>query len=133
MGIFNSAIFNNQVFNTGVEDVGGLPYIDPYSSVYLRRREFEEAEKQRKIKEEEVIRLKLAAQESILKKRELQDKLDKQSLRQLRALEIEYEQLQKDLLYQLAALDKLHKESVKKRNKLITLLLFAACPFTAIN
>lgn len=91
------------------------------------------AEKQKQIKEDEVIRLKVESQELLLKKRELGKPTDKQSKRQLAALEKEYSALQIEIAAQMFVLDKLQIEAVKRKNNVLLLLLSAACPFSTIT
>lgn len=91
------------------------------------------AEKQKQIKEDEVIRLKVESQELLLKKRELGNPTDKQSRRQLAALEKEYYALQIEIAAQMSILDRLQIVAVKQKNNVLLLLLSAACPFSTIT
>lgn len=113
------------------EQSGGLPYYDPFAQ--RAALEFEAAREREKIKQEEIIRLRLEAQDALMRKRELSAAREtKQSLRQIRALEKEYAALEQEVAYQLAALEELQKLTTKRKNNLILILLSAASPFASI-
>lgn len=109
------------------DDSGGIPYVR-YANV-----EYALAKERERIKQEEIIRLRLEAQELLMRERELADKRDKQSRRQLAALEKEKASLMADIQYQLVALEKLQKITVQRKNRVIMLLLTAACPFNNLT
>jgi hypothetical protein len=115
------------------ETTGGLPhYIDPFTQRYLL--EYKQAKERQRIKEEEIIRLRVEAQETLLRKRELEEKKrTAEQQRRLSALEAQYIALQDELQAQLVALAVLHKNAVKRRNNLILVLLQAASPFSPIT
>lgn len=92
-----------------------------------------EAKRREKIKQDEVIRLKLEAQEILLKQREVRPNKDKQSKRQLAALEKEYAVLQKEIEAHMQALQILHENTVKQKNNVLILLLAASCPLTSFT
>lgn len=118
----------------GSEDdtTGGSEYYHNLRIAEANKRHAE-AKKRERIKQDEVIRLKLEAQEALLKHRELKPRRDKQSKRQLAALEREYLSLQAEIAAQMLALFELQENTVKQRNSVLMLLLLAACPLTLVN
>lgn len=139
MGIFNSAIFNNAVFNTDETAnqtvlLGGGPgktrssnsshyhYHIP-SQIYSHEDKISE-------KQESIINLRVEAQDNLMRQRELIEKQDKQSSRQLAALEREQQKLIVDL--QLALID-LQKYDVIKNNNEAILILMMVYPYLNIG
>lgn len=141
-GIFNAAIFNNAIFNTdgtgdGVILLGGTPagpnvnpnaadfyhYDHPYEA--YKREQAALAEKQ-----EAIIAMRLEAQENILRQKEIKTNRDKQSARQLKALERQQEQL---TIAIAEAMVELEKRQLISRNNLAILVLVAAYPYINIS
>lgn len=136
VGIFNSSIFNNAIFNTdspAVEETTGDSWIQYDPSALRATREMQAAKKRERIKQDEIIAKRLEAQELLLRKRELQDLQDKQSLRQMAFLEREYLELQNEIMAQMAALEILQKQAIQRRKAVTFLLMMAASPFTSLS
>ncbi len=133
-GIFNSSIFNNAIFNTDGEAIqdtilgGGAHYpdwrIEHKNDVY-RAKEQEQ--------QDEIIRLRLEAQDILLRQRELKDEKTKQAKRQMLALEREAAQLQIDIQEGIAKLLELQKQSVIYQNNLAFMVLTISNPFGGIR
>ena len=116
----------------GEDFVGHGDYLSWHSNIY--KYEYEQAKKREKIKQAEVIRLRLEAQEALLRKQELvKAAQDKQTQRQLKALQAEYDALMEELAYQLNALEELQKATAKRKRMVLTLLLMAASPFSPVT
>ncbi len=94
-----------------------------------------EKEKQRKIKakQEEIIALRLEAQENLIKKRELEAAAEKQNTRQLQATIRRESEINKELLAMLTQLSELERQFNMRRaqeEELIVLML--ALPFGSL-
>jgi len=126
-----------QVARNGAEppedDIVGDSWIQYDPSAQRAMAENKRAKERQRIKEEEITRLRLEAQEVLVKKSEVKDDTSKQALRQIRALEREYAVLMDELQQQLVALDKLQQETVKRRKIMILLLMAAGNPFSRFN
>lgn len=139
MGIFNAAIFNNAVFNTadtGIVLLGGTPAgpnVNPNAANFFYELPYEAYKREQKLISEHqdaVIALKLEAQANIVRQRDLQAQRDKQSLRQLKALEREQVALS-------VAVAKAQEELVKwqqiHNNNMAIIILMAAYPYLNIQ
>lgn len=93
-------------------------------------RRYKEAKKREEIKQDEVIKLRLESQDIYLAKKELVGKTDKQSKRQLAYLEKQMAKLAKEIQLLMVDLEKLQKDTVKKKNNVLIILLMAACPLS---
>lgn len=140
MGLFNSAIFNNQVFNTGdsvviIHGPGNGPWHRNWRTDYENqkyrdaKKSAADAKERERIKEDEIIRLKLEAQDSLLRQRELQLLKDKNSRKQLLALQQAAAIREAVMLEELAKLVELQRLSMLYRNNLAFLVLAMSLPF----
>ena len=128
--LFNPSIFNNQIFNTGngapEETPGDSPTRHSYD-LYL--------EKERKLqaKQEEIIALRLEAQENLLRKREFEASKEKQNTRQIAALNRREAEIQTELLALLNQLSELSVQSKQRQNEEALLVLSMAYPFISLG
>jgi len=83
-------------------------------------------------KQNEIVELKLEAQDLILRKAELQKERTKQAERQLKALQLEYDNLQKETARQLILLQKLEQIAIKRKKTVVLLLLMAVNPLSSL-
>jgi hypothetical protein len=100
----------------------GYAGLEQAYSNQIKAREAEEA------KQQEILRLKIEAQELLVKKEEIKSQKDKQTKRQLAALESKYQELLQEEREQLRLLDEMQQAVVRQRNLIIFLLLQASCP-----
>lgn len=132
MASFSSSAFSVDAFSELAFDFGTTPVEETiagdsypaWEPQYLKI----EREELRK-KQAEVIDLKLEVQKDIMLKRELQKIQDKQSQRQLMALEASMMKTQNELLMALNELELLKKQSAALQNEEALLVLSLACPF----
>jgi len=138
-GIFSRFIFNNAIFNTDFVEQALDIIHGPNNKHHADwRTEYENekyraAKRKEKLKQEEIIRLRLEAQANLVQQRELKDAKDKQSLRQMAALEREAAQLQMDIQKSIAILLELQRQSVVHKNNLAFLVLSMATPFGGLR
>lgn len=144
-GIFNSAIFNNAIFNTGDSTVllGGTPagpnvnpnaadFFDLPYHAYQREQEKVSKKEQEELvkKQEEIIALRLEAQDNLLKQKEIRARKDKQTKRQLAALEREQTRLMADIH---AAMIEIGQWQLINRNNEAIIILMTAFPYLNIG
>ncbi len=139
-GIFNASIFNNAIFNTdgnnGVILLGGTPAgpnVNPNAAGFMYETPYQAYQREQAIlseKQDEIIAMRLEAQENILRQKELKDLRDKQSKRQLKALDRQQEQL---TIAISEAMIELEKRQLISRNNLAILVLIAAYPYINIG
>ncbi len=94
---------------------------------------YEEEQRKKKEKQDEIIRLRLEAQEALLEQRGMKQETSKQAKRQLRALEKQYLNLQQQILKEMQALEEMQRQEMIWRKMLALLLLQEACPFSSIS
>lgn len=130
MAVFSPTVFSSTVFNTGEADNGWLggTFDDPYERSRKRR----DTQLALKEKEDEIIRLRLEAQELELQKRELDDAKDKQTKRQIAAIERKQAILKQDIADELATLV-LMQQAFNRRNEEALALLMSAFPWLNIE
>lgn len=133
VGIFNSAIFNNAIFNTNDSpepDTGWLggTFTDPYYEVEKRR----EAKRLRDA-EEEFIRLKQEQQEIRLQELEALKVQDKQTERQLAAIERRKQFLSYEIARIIALIEDMNKTIDNDYHIEELLLIYSACPWLTIG
>lgn len=109
----------------GIDAVSWQP---DFSAIQAER----EARQTFREKENEIIDLRLEAQDLILRKTELQKEQSKQAQRQLKALELEYANLQQEIVKQLIALQQLEQIAIKRKKTVVLLLLMAASPLSSL-
>jgi hypothetical protein len=135
-GIFSRFIFNNAIFNTDGEATS-LDIIhgsnDKWSKDWRTDYENEAYKAKKRAQEDEITRLRLEAQDNLLRQRELKDENNKQSLRQMLALKRESEQLHLDIQKNLLKLLELQNESVINKNNLAFIVLSMATPFGGLR
>lgn len=134
-GIFNPLIFNNSIFNT--DDLillGGTPGLANENPNYHFELPFDvykrEQEKILATRQESIIALKIEAQDNLLRVNELKKQQDKQSVRQLKALEKEQVELSKAI--QIAMIE-LQQRKIIINNNLAILILIASYPYLNIS
>jgi len=94
-----------------------------------------EKEKARKLraKQEEIIALRLEAQENLLRKREFEASKEKQNTRQIAALNRREAEIQTELLALLNQLSELSVQSKQRQNEEALLVLSMAYPFISLG
>lgn len=131
MSVFNGLVFSSTVYLTDVNPVVNTVGDSRMHSYDL----YLEKEKQRKLKakQDEIIALRLEAQENLVKKRELEAAKEKQNTRQLQATVRREAEINEELLALLGQLMLLEQEFNMRRHReeeLIVLML--ALPFGSL-
>ncbi len=100
---------------------------------YDRQHEFKEAKKREEIKQNEVVEMRLKAQEALLQIREANKEKGRAAKLRADKLQQEYDLLLKEISMQMAALELMRIATEQKRRNLIYLLLAASQPFSQIT
>lgn len=130
MAIFSGSVFSPTVFLTGdapmIDTVGDSPTRHSYD-LYLQKEE-----KRLKAKQEQIIALRLEAQQALLARRELELQKEKQNTRQLQAIRRREAEIQTELLALISSLREFTQQNKKRQEEEALLVLALACPFSSL-
>lgn len=110
-----------------VETPGDSPTRHSYD-LYLQKEE-----QRLKAKQQQIIDLRLEAQQALLAKRELEAKREKQNTRQLEAIRRREAEIQKELLALINSLREFNAQIRKRQEEEALLVLSLSCPFTVMH
>ena len=145
MASFSSTAFSKQAFSLNAFDFGATPAnevillggtpagpnVNPNAAdFYHYETVYQTYQREQEKKQETAISLRIEAQDNLLRQKELKAQHDKQSARQLKALERE----QTQLMVNIAAADaEIKKYQLVHKNNMAILALIMACPFFNIG
>lgn len=133
---FYSAFWGQGYWNQGfqiargasvAEDVvGDSPTRHSYD-LYLKKEQ-----ERLKLKQQQIIDLRLEAQQALMAKRELELRKEKQNTRQLQAIQRREAEIQKELLALIDSLREFDLQIKKRQEQDALIALFLACPFSSL-